>query len=71
MFFFAEAWKATTWDTPTAFLLTTGARKAERQDCLSRRDWRAIEAILKRPNTEGKLPDSKTRQTRVDDEVAG
>lgn len=41
--FFAEAWKATTCDT---FLFTKGDRKADRQECLERRDWRAIEAIV-------------------------
>lgn len=45
--FFAEAWKATICDTPAAFLFTSGdERKADRQDCLSIGDWRAIEAII-------------------------
>lgn len=45
--FFAEAWKATICDTPAAFLFTSGdERKADRQDCLSIGDWRAIEAMI-------------------------
>lgn len=45
--FFAEAWKATTCDTPAPFLVANGERKAERQDCRRREDWRAIEAIVR------------------------
>ena len=41
-----EAWKATTCDTLAAFLPTSGDRKAERQVCLRRGDWRAMEAIV-------------------------
>ena len=45
--FFAEAWKATICDTPAAFLFTSGEeRKADRQDCLSIGDWRAMEAMI-------------------------
>lgn len=43
--FLAEAWKATICDTPAALRFTSGARIADKQDCRSRGDWRAIEAM--------------------------
>lgn len=44
--FFAEAWKATSCDAPTALRFSNGDRIADKPVCLSKGDWRAIEAIM-------------------------
>lgn len=70
-----EAWKATTCEMPVAGLAASGLRKADRQVCRRKGDWRAIEAMAKtlmsrKVRGEGPRQDATEMQTdRLEVEV--